>query len=98
MTIVNITDLENITLSLLGKLKQAKGNNIELTYDFYWEINRKDIFDPYSLPEDITLGQISEDWSRLNQLVQNDNDSVIHDLERVAIILKALSIEFPIAF
>lgn len=94
---VNVDELDRITSLLLMKFRENIGNEIELTNDFYWDISDSEIYNPYNEPENISLGQLSDDLEEINRL--RNSDSVIpYDLRRIANVLKALSIENQISF
>lgn len=94
---VNIKDLEKVTSLLLSKLRESKGNEIELNNDYYWNISTEELYNPYEEPRNITLGQLSDDLEELQRLNKSD-DAIVYDLKRLASILKALSIENQTAF
>lgn len=94
---INIDKLQWITSFLLLKLKEEKGNEIELQNDFYWDISEKELYNPYEKPQNISLGQLSDDLHEVNRLLKSD-DAITYDLKRISNIIKALSIENPTAF
>lgn len=94
---VNIKQIEKISLLLFSKLKESKGNEIELRNDFYWDISPDELYNPYEEPQNITLGQLSDDLQELQRLSRT-NDAIAYDLKRISSILKALCMENPTAF
>lgn len=94
---VKIDEIEKIVLLLLSKLRESKGNEIELNSDYYWNIKIDEIYNPYAEPKQLTMGQLSEDLEQLCRLEIIDN-AVPYDLKRVASILLALSVENQTAF
>ena len=94
---VNIEQIESITMLLLLKLRESKGNEIELNSDFYWDVSKEELYNPYEKPKNITLGQLSDDLDELQRLSKSNN-AIAYDLKRVASIIKALSIENQTAF
>ena len=95
---VQISEIENIISLLLNKLKESKGNEIELGNDFYWDIASSELYNPYIEPKEISLGQLSDDLSEILRLKNQSDDAIPYDLKRVACIVKALSIENEVAF
>ena len=94
---VNVDELQKTILLLLAKLKESKGNEIEIQADFYWDIPWEELYNPYSTPKDLTLGQLSDDLLEVNKVIESQ--AVIpYDLIRISNILKALSVENQIAF
>jgi len=91
--IVNINEIEKITLLLLSKLKESKGNEIELKKDYYWDISEDELYNPYATPKIDMLGQISFDLENVLKLLDEPDDALPYHLKILAIILKALSTE-----
>ncbi|TAF30288.1 MAG: hypothetical protein EAZ57_11885 [Cytophagales bacterium] len=94
---VNIDEIQKITSLLLSKLKESKGNEIEISNDYYWDISQDELYSPYEEPKKITLGQLSDDLEEVQRLIKSD-DAVMYDLKRLSNILKVLSIENQTAF
>ena len=94
---VSIEEIEKVVSLLLSKLRESKGNEIELNNDFYWDISAEELYNPYEEPKNITLGQLSDDLVEIQRLNKSD-DAIAYDLKRLASILKALSIENQTAF
>ena len=95
---INIDEIQKITSLLLSKLREQKGNEVELGNDFYWDISSDELYKPYDDPENISLGQLSDDLKEVQRLSQSSDGAIPYDLKRVAEILKALSIENSISF
>lgn len=95
---VNIDELQQIIHFLLSKLKEQKGNEIELENDFYWDISSDELYKPYDDPKSISLGQLSDDLTEIYRLSKAKDEAIPYDLKRIAEILKALSIENSVAF
>jgi hypothetical protein len=94
---INIDEIQKITFLLLAKVKESQGNDIQITKDYYWDITDDESYNPYAEPEHITLGQLSDDVEEVKRLLYSD-EAIMYDLRRIAIILKALSAEYPVAF
>lgn len=94
---VNIDEIQKITSLLLSKLKESKGNEIEISNDYYWDISQDELYSPYEEPKNVTLGQLSDDLEEVQRLIKSD-DAIMYDLNRLSNILKVLSIENQTAF
>ena len=88
----SIDEIEKITLILLSKLRESKGNFIEINNDFYWDISVNELYNPYEEPKNITLGQLSDDLNEIQRLTKSD-DATPYDLKRLASIINALGVE-----
>jgi len=96
--IVNINEIEKIVLLLLSKLRESKGNEIELTNDYYWDIDDDELYNPYEKPKDIGLGQVSFDIELLLKLLNEPDDALPFHFKKLASILIALYATNPILF
>lgn len=95
---VNIDELSRVIAILLSNLKNSKGNEVELRNDYYWDISSEQIYNPYDDPNEISLGQLSDDLNEVCRLLSSSDEAIPYDLKRIAEILKALSIENSTAF
>lgn len=94
---INIEQIKEITLLLLSKLQESKGNEIELNSDYYWAFADEEIYNPYEDPKSITLGQLSDELDEIYRLLKSD-DTIAYDLKRLSNIFRALYVENPTAF
>lgn len=95
--IVDIEELNTMVSHLLLRLKASKGNSIEIQNDYYWDISKDELYNPKGEPKGLSIGQLSDDWHELKRSISSGTE-VVYDLKRVSNLLKALSIENPIAF
>lgn len=95
---VNLDEIQKITFLLLSKLREQKGNEVKLENDFYWDISSDELYKPYDNPKTISLGQLSDDLIEIDRLSKSKDKAIPYDLKRISEILKALSIENPVAF
>ncbi len=89
---VNIDEVEKVALLLLSELRGSNGSNVEISNDYYWDIEDEELYNPYEKPKDLALGQLSFDLDSIQRLVKSDN-AIAYDLKRLACILRALSVE-----
>lgn len=95
---VRIDEIQNIFTLLLSNLREQKGDEIELKNDFYWDIASDKLYNPYEEPDEVSLGQLSDDLKEIYRLSKSNEDAIPYDLKRIGEILKALSNENPTAF
>lgn len=82
---------------MLSKLKESKGTEIELTNDYFWDIRKEELYKVSNDPKDLSIGSLVYDWELVGKSIKSDV-MLPHDLLLVSNIIKALSIENPIAF
>ena len=89
---VKINEIQEITNLIFEKLKASRGNEIEISYDFYWDIPSDEIYNPYKEPSNLTLGQLSDEIMEIQNSIIT-KDLIYYDLKRISAILRALSIQ-----
>jgi tetratricopeptide (TPR) repeat protein len=76
--------------NLLMEHMEAIGQGaIDLPGDFYWDVPAEALYDPYSEPEQLNLGQLSEDWAKLRSLASGETPPVGYALVWLASVLRA---------
>lgn len=88
--VIKIDDLQEIATILFSKLKEDIGAEINISKDYYWNISDDEMYDPYKEPQNLTIGQLSDDLTELRRLLIEE-DAILYDVKRFAEILKAIS-------
>ena len=69
---LKVNELEKVLNLLISELKKHNGNEIQIDKeDYYWSIKEKELYNPYTKPKELTIGQISEDLEHINKLAVN---------------------------
>ncbi len=87
---VSLDEIEKAVLLVFKHLKDQQIVQAEIPEDYYWEIAEEDRYDPAKTPIDLSLGQLSEDWERLRQILQGDAPPVGYALVWVASLLRKI--------
>jgi len=58
--------------------------------DFYWEIDYNELYNPKKKPKNLTLGQLSDDWTELLRLAETKEEPLSYDLKRLGEILRII--------
>ncbi|GJM31827.1 MAG: hypothetical protein DHS20C18_08280 [Saprospiraceae bacterium] len=88
---VNITDIEKALLRLLKELREQKGELVEIDpVDFYWSINREELYDPYHNPSHLTLGQLTDDLEEIKRIAERKAEPVSQDFVKISSVLAAI--------
>ncbi len=90
---INVSVLENSIMVLLGYLKTLNIKEIELEKDYYWDINKEALYNPYDMPskEEMTLGQLSFDYSIVEQIGKDKLPASTPCFEHVAALLNFIA-------
>lgn len=76
--------IEQVVIKGLHELKQELP--VTLNADYYWHITKDNIHDIYNMPDNFTIGQLSEDYDFICKAF-NGNYIVRQDLIKVAALL-----------
>jgi hypothetical protein len=88
---VDINELEKVLLSLLRELRSQKGDVIEIEpVDYYWSIDRDELYNPYDDPTHLTLGQLTDDLREIKKLANCEVNPVSQDLIKISSVLAAI--------
>lgn len=88
---VDINELEKAFLNLLQELRIQKGDVIEIDpVDYYWSIDREELYNPYSDPTHLTLGQLTDDLQEIKKVANCEVDPVSQDLVKISSLLAAI--------
>jgi hypothetical protein len=87
---VKIEFLEAISKILLGHLRNQQGDSIALEKDLFWSIPGEQIYDVYSEPTELTIGQLTDALANLNEVAVNPDSATSYALVWLADILRAV--------
>jgi hypothetical protein len=87
---ITTEDLRKTFEALVDHLDETGQASVELPWDFYWDLSAEELYDPYSDPKDLSLGQLSDDWNRLLQISNGEMPAVGYALVWLSSILRAV--------
>jgi hypothetical protein len=90
---VSSKQIHNVAQLLFRHLAGLGQGEFEISKDFYWEIPAEARYDQYEKPSDLTIGQLSDDWTELEGLLSGDKDPVGYGLVWLGNILRAIGEE-----
>ncbi len=69
---VRISELRDIWEAAFSYLEENNMSSVMLDVDYYWHIPLEECYNPYEKPQDMTLGQLSDDLINLRSMVKRD--------------------------
>lgn len=87
---IQISDLREVCEQLFSHLETNGHTSIEITDDYYWHIIKEQKYDPYRQPNDLTLGQLTDDWIELKKITEGKSEPLGYAFVWVASILRAI--------
>jgi hypothetical protein len=75
---------------LFSYLEETGREEFEVPEDYYWEISKEEVYDPYKKPEDLTIGQLSSDLGELRAILAKKSPPIGYALVWYSAILRAV--------
>lgn len=75
---------------LMRHLTETEGESITLERDYFWSIAPDGLYDVYTEPGELGIGQLSESWEHLEELFDPDPATITFHLVWLADIIRAL--------
>lgn len=88
--IVRSDELHNALDILLQHFEKEGQNCFQIDGDFYWNVPADELYDRYDQPVHLDVGQLSEDWARIEQIVRGEHEPVANGFVWLAAILRAV--------
>src|SRR5205085_3362148 len=85
---INIHDLKRVSDQLFSHLEEIGHNSVEITEDYYWNIPKEHRYDPMQEPKEFDLGQLTEDWSELQQILNRTSEPISYALVWLSSLLR----------
>lgn len=87
---VSVELLRKIMNRALDHVRDVGGDTIHLERDFFWSISPDELYDVYTRPEELNIGQLTESWGNLTALQQDSEPVVAYAFVWIADVLRAL--------
>ncbi len=69
---ISTRTLRTILNRLVDHLEVTDGERVLLEHDYFWSVPSPAIYNPYEQPNELTIGQLSESWANLEQVLADD--------------------------
>ena len=87
--LLQLGTLRKACMLLLDHLEEMEGPEVRLDRDFFWSIPSPGLFNVYEAPADLTVGQLSESLSNLQNMLADPTGVTSYGLVWLADILRA---------
>ena len=85
---VSTDELRSAALVLLRHLDESGQKEFEIAEDFYWDVPAEKRYSPYDEPKELTIGQLSDDWSEVARMAGGNREPVAYGLVWLAAVLR----------
>lgn len=87
---IELDDLVRALNVVVQHIKEQHQGSVEISEDYYWEIDPAQLYDPTKDPSQFSLGQLSDDWQRLGQIITGEAPPIGYALVWLSSILRAV--------
>jgi hypothetical protein len=85
---VSTEELRRVAMALLQHLDESGQKEFDIEDDFYWEIPADKRYLPYDRPKELTMGQLSDDWSEVTKIAEGRRPPLAYALVWLAAVLR----------
>jgi hypothetical protein len=90
---IGIDELELVARQLFDHLRDKGIEEVSVEQDFYWNISKAQRYNPNETPNELTLGQLSDDWQELQRMLNGERDAIGYALVWLSAILRCVGEE-----
>ncbi|MFC1894872.1 hypothetical protein ACFLYH_02890 [Candidatus Dependentiae bacterium] len=87
---INMTDLRVLCQKILTQTENTIGNNIEVNFDYYWNVIYEEKYDFDSDSPKIVTGSFVDDWNSLKKNINTGSKFSIVDFDRLGNVIRIL--------
>lgn len=85
---ITVVRLRALAEKLLTHLEETGHLVVEINEDYYWDVPADRRYNPYEKPDELSLGQLCEQWSDLERILDDEKRVLNFDLVWFAAILR----------
>jgi hypothetical protein len=90
---VPVEQLRQVFELLVHHVAQRSGADLVTSKDYFWSLPPSSRYDVYSEPSEFTVGQVSEAWGNLQELLADESKVLGYGLVWLADVLRAIGDE-----
>ncbi|MUL36522.1 hypothetical protein [Gloeocapsopsis dulcis] len=87
---VTVSELRAVSEQLFLHLERKGYSSVELSADYYWNIPKELRYNPYEEPKELDLGQLTDDWANLCNVLEGKTDPLGYALVWLSTVLRAV--------
>ena len=87
---ITVSNLRRVTSALLDRLEARGYEAIEVPNDYYWDIDRVQRHNLEAEPDNLSVGQLTEDWWNLEEMLRDESLCGAYGLTQLAAVLREI--------
>ena len=85
---ITVETLRRVSAALFDQLEARGYQTIDVPHDYYWDIDRAQRHNLDTEPENLSVGQLTEDWFNLEEMLRDDSLCAAYGLTWLAAVLR----------
>ena len=85
---ITLETLRRASTALFDQLEAHGHHAIDVRHDYYWDVDRVQRHNLDAEPDNLAMGQLSEDWFNLQEMVRDDSLCAAYGLTWLASVLR----------
>lgn len=87
---IKVSELRSVVNLLLDYVEQQTDGTVDIEPDAYWFVSKDSVYDPYAEFPELTMGQLSDDWQSLKNILEKKDDPVGYAVVWASTLLRAI--------
>ena len=88
--LITVAELRRASELLMNHLEAQGRASVQIDHDYYWFVPTDQRYDQYKEPKQLTLGQLSDDWSEIRKILDGKGEPVNYALVWLSSLLRAV--------
>ena len=87
---ITVDNLRRVSAALFDRLEARGYETIDVPHDYYWDIDRVQRHNLDAEPENLSVGQLTEDWWNLEEMLRDESLCAAYGLTWLAAVLREI--------
>ena len=87
---VPLHTLRRVSAALFDRLEARGYETIDVPHDYYWDIDRTQRYNLEAEPDNLSVGQLTEDWWSLEEMLRDDSLCAAYGLTWLGAVLREI--------
>jgi hypothetical protein len=87
---ITVESLRQVSAALLDRLEARGYETIDIPHDYYWDIDRTQRHNLEAEPDNLSVGQLTEDWWSLEEMLRDESLCAAYGLTWLGAVLREI--------
>jgi hypothetical protein len=86
--LITVESLRRVSAALFDRLEARGYDAVEVPHDYYWDIDQFQRHNLDAEPDNLSVGQLSEDWWNLEEMLRDESLCAVYGLAWLGAVLR----------